>query len=179
MLGCDNLHYNERSRTRPNPGTQAAVFTRKGGLGTCRRLYRCVNSEHLNFRPKSAQRTCILLDPVSSFPQISKIKMSPDLKLNIFTYAEFNIQALRRQASTLRRGISCACDPGQRPVSGSFNWAVFISFEDGVRWVFRSPHARTFMPIEMGIKLLASEAATLRYLRAHSDIPVPEVYDYW
>ncbi|KAJ5700465.1 hypothetical protein N7536_003478 [Penicillium majusculum] len=30
----------------------------------------------------------------------------------------------------------------------------------------------------MGIKLLASEAATLRYLGAHSDIPVPEVYDY-
>jgi hypothetical protein len=35
------------------------------------------------------------------------------------------------------------------------------------------------MPMEMGIKLLASEAATLRYLRAYSDIPVPEVYDYW
>jgi hypothetical protein len=33
--------------------------------------------------------------------------------------------------------------------------------------------------MEMGIKLLASEAATLRYLEAHSDIPVPEVYDYW
>lgn len=105
--------------------------------------------------------------------------MSSDLKPNIFTYAEFDIQALRRQASTLRRGISCVCDPGQRPASGSFNWAIFISFEDGVRWVFRSPHTRTFMPIEMGIKLLASEAATLRYLGAHSDIPVPEVYDYW
>lgn len=29
------------------------------------------------------------------------------------------------------------------------------------------------------MKLLASEAAVLRYLRAHSDIPVPEVYNYW
>lgn len=29
------------------------------------------------------------------------------------------------------------------------------------------------------MKLLASEAAVLRYLRAHGDIPVPDVYDYW
>lgn len=35
------------------------------------------------------------------------------------------------------------------------------------------------MPMELGMKLLASEAAILRYLKAHSDIPVPEVYDYW
>ncbi|KAJ5100766.1 Aminoglycoside phosphotransferase [Penicillium angulare] len=34
------------------------------------------------------------------------------------------------------------------------------------------------MPMEIGRKLLLSEAATLRYLRAHSEIPVPEVYDY-
>ncbi|PWY83899.1 hypothetical protein BO94DRAFT_599421 [Aspergillus sclerotioniger CBS 115572] len=34
------------------------------------------------------------------------------------------------------------------------------------------------MPVEMGKKLLSSEAATLRYLKAHSDIPVPEIYDY-
>ncbi|KAJ5491957.1 Aminoglycoside phosphotransferase [Penicillium expansum] len=104
--------------------------------------------------------------------------MSPNPKPDIFTYADFDLQALCRQASTLRQGVSCACDPDQRPASGSFNWAIFISFEDRVRWVFRSPHPRTFMPMEMGIKLLASEAATLRYLRAHSDIPVPEVYDY-
>ncbi|KAI9035137.1 Aminoglycoside phosphotransferase [Aspergillus affinis] len=30
----------------------------------------------------------------------------------------------------------------------------------------------------MGVKLLASEAAVLRYLRIHSDIPVPEAHDY-
>ncbi|KAJ5135652.1 Aminoglycoside phosphotransferase [Penicillium bovifimosum] len=104
--------------------------------------------------------------------------MSRELRTGIFTYADFDLQALCRQASTLRQGVSCACDPDERPASGSFNWAVFISFEDGVRWVFRSPHPRSFMPLEIGIKLLASEAATLRYLRTHSDIPVPEVYDY-
>lgn len=98
---------------------------------------------------------------------------------NIFTYGNFNLEALCHQASILRQGILCTCDTGQRPASGSFNWAIFISFEDRVQWVFRSPHPRSFMPIETGGKLLASEAATLRYLRAHSDIPVPEVYDYW
>lgn len=105
--------------------------------------------------------------------------MSQTPKPDIFTYAEFDPEALCRQASTLRQGVSCVCDLDQRPASGSFNWAIFITFEDGIRWVFRSPHPRTFMPIEMGAKLLASEAATLRYIRAHSDIPVPEVYDYW
>ncbi|EAW13452.1 uncharacterized protein ACLA_054990 [Aspergillus clavatus NRRL 1] len=34
------------------------------------------------------------------------------------------------------------------------------------------------MPMELAMKLLSSEAATLRYLKSHSDIPVPEVYDY-
>ncbi|GFG00835.1 aminoglycoside phosphotransferase [Aspergillus udagawae] len=104
--------------------------------------------------------------------------MPPIPRPNIFTYASFDLQALCRQASTLRQGISCDYNPDQRPASGSFNWAIFILFEDGVRWVFRSPHPRKFMPMEMGMKLLASEAATLRYLKAHSDIPVPEVYDY-
>lgn len=106
-------------------------------------------------------------------------KMSQDPKPDIFTYADFDLHALCRRASILRQSVSCVCYPGQRPASGSFNWAIFVSFDDGVRWVFRSPHSRTFMPIELGMKLLASEAATLRYLKAHSDIPVPEVYDYW
>lgn len=119
------------------------------------------------------------LTPFSLPSRIYSTEMSPDPKPDIFTYADFDLQALCRQASTLRQGVLCACDPDQRPASGSFNWAIFVSFEDRVRWVFRSPHPRTFMPMEMGIKLLASEAAMLRYLRAHSDIPVPEVYNYW
>lgn len=100
-------------------------------------------------------------------------------KLNIFTYGDFDLQAVCRHASTLRQGIPCTCNPDQRLASGSFNWAIFISFEDGLRWVSRSPHSRSFMPPEWSMKLLASEAAVLRYLRAHCDIPVPEVYDYW
>ncbi|KAB8257899.1 hypothetical protein BDV32DRAFT_140028 [Aspergillus pseudonomiae] len=105
--------------------------------------------------------------------------MSSDSKPDIFTYADFDLQALCHKASTLRQGVSCVCRPDQRPCSGSFNWAIFISFEDGIRWVFRSPHPRPFISIEIGMKLLASEATTLRYLRAHSDVPVPEVYNYY
>ncbi|KAJ0426701.1 RNase H domain-containing protein [Aspergillus carlsbadensis] len=104
--------------------------------------------------------------------------MSQEKKQEIFTYADFNLDALCRRASTLRQGASCTCDPDQRPASGSFNWAVFIHFDDGTRWVFRSPHRRRSMPLEMGTKLLASEAAILLYLRAHSDIPAPELFDY-
>ncbi|KAJ6143544.1 Aminoglycoside phosphotransferase [Penicillium samsonianum] len=104
--------------------------------------------------------------------------MSPNQNPQIFAYAKFDLHALCRQASALRQGVPCAYNPDERPATGSFNWAIFISFEDGVRWVFRSPHSRSFMPMEMGMKILASEAATLRYLRPYSDIPVPEVYDY-
>jgi aminoglycoside phosphotransferase (APT) family kinase protein len=105
--------------------------------------------------------------------------MSTVLKYDtVFAYRDFDLQALCRLASALRQGVPCACDPEKRPASGSFNFAIFISFEDGVRWVFRSPTSTT-LPLEQEEKLLASEAATLRYLKAHSDIPVPEVYDYW
>lgn len=105
--------------------------------------------------------------------------MPPDSDSDIFTYAKFDLHALCRHVSTLRQSIQFTCDPDQRPASGSFNWAIFISFEDNTRWFFRSPHSSSLKPMEMGNKLLASEAATLRYLRAQSDIPVPEVYDYW
>lgn len=105
--------------------------------------------------------------------------MSGDAEPAIFTYTRFNLQALCQRASILRQSVPCVCDPDQRPASGSFNWATFILFEDGVRWVFRSPHSWSFMPMELGMKLLSSEATTLKYLKSHSDIPVPEVYDYW
>lgn len=105
--------------------------------------------------------------------------MSLNSKPKVLTYAGFDLQALCRQVSKLRQGVSCTCDLDQRSASGSFNWAIFILFEDGALWVFRAPNCRAFMPMEMGIELLANEAATLRYLRVRSDIPVPEVYYYW
>jgi hypothetical protein len=104
--------------------------------------------------------------------------MSRSQKLEIFTYADFDLEALCRRASNLRQGASCVCDPDQRPASGSFNWAVFILFDDGTRWVFRSLYKRRSILLEMRRKILASEAVILLYLRAHSDILAPELFDY-
>ncbi|PWY77773.1 hypothetical protein BO83DRAFT_397224 [Aspergillus eucalypticola CBS 122712] len=95
--------------------------------------------------------------------------MSPSSESNIFIYADFDLEAVCRRASTLRQGISCTFDPASTGL-------YFILFGDGTQWVLRSPHPRTFMPLDVGVKLLASEAATLLYLKARSDIPVPEVF---
>ncbi|KAB8264394.1 hypothetical protein BDV32DRAFT_135311 [Aspergillus pseudonomiae] len=72
-----------------------------------------------------------------------------------FSIVTFDLQALCRLASRLRQGSTCRCDVNQVPESGSFNWAIYIVFEDGIQW------------------LLESEAATLSYVRRNSDIPVP------
>ncbi|KAJ5540184.1 hypothetical protein N7513_008516 [Penicillium frequentans] len=102
--------------------------------------------------------------------------MPPERRPKIFAYADFDLRALCSLASALRRGIPCACDRDQLPVSGSYHWVVFISFADQVRWVFRSPLMKESMPVEMRAKIIASEVATLRCVRTYSNIPVPEVY---
>ncbi|KAE8152071.1 kinase-like domain-containing protein [Aspergillus avenaceus] len=104
--------------------------------------------------------------------------MSQHPQPKIFTYAHFNLEALCHRVSKLRQDVPCVSTADQRPASGSFNWAVLISFDDGIRWVFRSPHRRFSMPLEVVMKLLASEVATMRYISAYSDIPVPEIFDY-
>lgn len=97
----------------------------------------------------------------------------------VFSYARFNLDSLCNVATRARNGIACTCDLNQRPATGSFNWAVSILFEDDIEWILRSP--RSDLPSfssELSSKLLASEAATLKYLRLDTDIPVPEVYSY-
>lgn len=99
--------------------------------------------------------------------------------VNIFRYAKFEVSALCHLASKLRGGQSCFCDISQVPASGSFNWAILISFNDGVEWVLRSPRTcGAIMREETNLLLLASEAATLKYIKANSKIPVPEVFAY-
>ncbi|KAJ5593846.1 Aminoglycoside phosphotransferase [Penicillium hispanicum] len=64
-------------------------------------------------------------------------------------------------------------------MNGSFNWAVTIQFEDGLEWIMRSPRSDYGQfPSGLSGRLLASEAATLRYLGKVTDIPIPEVYSY-
>ncbi|EGD93150.1 protein kinase subdomain-containing protein [Trichophyton tonsurans CBS 112818] len=101
------------------------------------------------------------------------------MPLSIFRYAIFNVDALCQLANSLRFGRWCTCDVTQVPVGGSLYWAVFVLFDDGVEWVFRSPrYDSTIRSAETIQKLVASEAATLRYINSHSAIPVPEVYAY-
>lgn len=96
-----------------------------------------------------------------------------------FQYAEFNAPALYRLVSSLRGGQRCSCDTSQVPACGSFNWTILISFYDGVEWVLRSPRDDgAIKSDETNLSLLASEAATLLYIRANSSIAVPEVFAY-
>ncbi|KAL8951733.1 MAG: hypothetical protein Q9222_002312 [Ikaeria aurantiellina] len=107
---------------------------------------------------------------------------------NVYEHAYFDQSALCDLASSLREGRSCSCDPSQIPAKGAFNWAIFIKFADGVEWVFRSPQKS--YPIdspkegdwrvsnETCLLLLASEAATLKFIKINSKIPVPDVFAY-
>lgn len=92
----------------------------------------------------------------------------------IFQYNDFDVLALCQLAGKMRN-LLYSCDLNQRPMCGGFNWAVFVLFADGIQWVLRSP-----VQNHPGVvKLLSSEAATLRYLKIYTDIPVPDVYSYW
>ena len=98
-------------------------------------------------------------------------------KKNIFFYADFNLNRLLRLAEQLR-GQSCTCSDSQRPEAGALNWAIFLMFDDGVEWVFRAPCSSYTAAQGVAGRLLASEAATLKYIRERSSIPVPEVFHY-
>ncbi|EEQ92474.2 uncharacterized protein BDCG_07594 [Blastomyces dermatitidis ER-3] len=67
-------------------------------------------------------------------------------KANIFFYAAFNLAELIELAQRLRN-VTCSCDSTQKPFSGSFNWAVVLTFVDGVEWLFRAP--RTSYGLEL------------------------------
>ena len=99
--------------------------------------------------------------------------------LSIFKYAKFSVPALCRLASRLHGGRTCICDTSQVPACGSFNWTILVSFVDGVEWVLRSPRDDGALQSDgTNFLLLASEAATLKYIKSHSTIPVPEVVAY-
>ncbi|KAF5649501.1 RNase H domain protein [Fusarium tjaetaba] len=97
----------------------------------------------------------------------------------VFAYATFDLDALISLASKLR-GQSCTVDTSTRPKAGSTHWVIFITFEDGVEWVFRSPRRglSAIITEESASKLLTSEAVTLKYLRTLGSMPVPEVFSF-
>jgi hypothetical protein len=97
----------------------------------------------------------------------------------IFSYEKFNLDALISLSSVLR-GRPCTCDVSKTPKTGSLNWVVFVCFDDGIEWVFRSLRSgdNAILSDESASKMLVSEASTLKYLKAYSMVPVPEVYSF-
>ncbi|KAJ2899674.1 kinase-like domain [Zalerion maritima] len=97
-------------------------------------------------------------------------------KPRIFRYSRFNLDALLALGYALR-GQPCISDKSKPPMAGSLNWADLVSFDDGVECILRSPRSGrdTHLSDESACRMLASEAATLKYIRAHSLAPVPQV----
>lgn len=98
-------------------------------------------------------------------------------KKNIFFHADFNLKHLLQLSERLR-GQPCTCNDSQTPKAGALNWVIFLEFDDGVEWVFRAPCSSYAASQGVTGRLLASEAATLKYIREHTSIPVPEVFHY-
>ncbi|RAL09553.1 aminoglycoside phosphotransferase family protein [Aspergillus homomorphus CBS 101889] len=95
----------------------------------------------------------------------------------IFTYTSFNISALLSIAKSIRKK-RCTCDESQRPMGGSFNWAIFLVFEDGVEWVFRPPRTAFGLRKDTAREVLVSGVTTLKYIKQVGSIPVPEIYAF-
>jgi hypothetical protein len=98
-------------------------------------------------------------------------------KTGVFFYATFNLSALLHLTGQLRN-IPCSCDSSKQPESGNMNWAIFLSFEDGVDWVFLSPRKSHDISPETTAKWLESKVATMKYIKLNSSIPIPEVFEY-
>lgn len=98
-------------------------------------------------------------------------------RTGVFFYVNFDLSALLRLAGQLRN-IPCSCDSAKQPESGSWNWTIFLLFEDGVEWAFLSPRKDHDISPETTAKLLESQVATMKYIKLNSSIPVPEVFDY-
>ncbi|KOC16704.1 hypothetical protein AFLA70_729g000230 [Aspergillus flavus AF70] len=96
---------------------------------------------------------------------------------NIYAHASFDLTALLSIARAIRQK-NCTCDESQRPKSGSLNWAIFVVFEDGVEWVFRSPRKAFGLEARTATEALLSEVATLEYLAKNGCIPIPRVFSY-
>jgi hypothetical protein len=62
---------------------------------------------------------------------------------------------------------------------GGQNCHAEITFQDNVKWLARFRLIKTSSPpLEAREYILQSEAATMNFLRKHTRIPVPEVYDW-
>lgn len=61
------------------------------------------------------------------------------------------------------------------PMCGGYNLVIRIDFSDGVKWIARFPgHGTRFQPAD--VLKMNSEYNTMRYIREHTKVPMPEVF---
>lgn len=102
--------------------------------------------------------------------------MSPTSR--VFRYATFDLRALLSLAEQFR-DVSCSCDESVEPNGGSQHWAIVLSFDDGVEWIFRSPRQDNGFSEKTIAELIESEVATMKFLKQNSSIPLPDVKSHW
>ena len=75
--------------------------------------------------------------------------------------------------------LSLCCDISAVPRCGSYNLAYLITFQDETQWIARVPgHGHEERWTDLDQRKMDSEYNTMRYVRNHTTIPIPEVY-YW
>jgi aminoglycoside phosphotransferase (APT) family kinase protein len=98
------------------------------------------------------------------------------------TIQSTDFTALCLQATAVRKhydhkAVSCKIDTTVYQ-TGWFNVVFQITFDDEVYWIARIQLPFTTEYDEVQQAVLKSEVDTMRYVKSHTNIPLPEVYDY-
>ena len=94
-------------------------------------------------------------------------------------------KALLRGACEIRQDLDpllsdiITCSVEEKPAFGSFNIVSFLKFTDGCKWVARLPgKAIPALWTSLEAERLVDVFHTLKYIKDHTKVPVPEVYDF-
>lgn len=99
--------------------------------------------------------------------------------------AQVDLQGLRSIASSLRDGMNCTIS--DKYTCGAYNLVYEIVFEDGISWIARLRSASPVQVISQEFvfesptykqHIMESEIVTMKYVRMHTTIPVPEIYAF-
>jgi isoamyl acetate esterase len=123
----------------------------------------------------------------AKWPGISELirSDSPQAKGFETLLNQIDLDGLRKIASELRHGLNCTII--EKYTCGAYNVVFEILFDDGLSWIarLRSASPMALVSAEMVFEspkykqhITESEIATMRYVKQHTTIPVPEVYGY-
>ena len=99
--------------------------------------------------------------------------------------SQVDLDGLRTIASNLRGGQNCTII--DKYTCGAYNLVFEIRFDDGISWIARLRSASPMQVVSQELvfespkykqHITESEIATMKYVRQHTTIPVPEVYSY-